>query len=208
MRNRFILTCGALVTAASMAAAQPPPVTQPPPSQPSRPQPQDPTRAPARTPDAQKPEAKLPIPGGRLTRSELKLTGCLQRAEAPSRDTSGDKPAGLAAGYTLIHATATPAEGDEPSAARGTKEYRLLPKNDSIDLGQHVGHQIEVVGNIDVGAVTPDRASTDTATSTSRPSGSTGVQTTPQTGQTPAPLVTVTVSSLKMIAASCTTPAP
>jgi hypothetical protein len=213
MRNAMLSVCG-VVMAAALAAAQPPPVTQPPPSQPTRPQPQDPTPVPAaKPPELQKPAPKAaePAPAGRLTRSDLKLTGCLQRAEetpGASRDT---KPAGdrapLAAGFVLRQATPTrTADMKETGTPTGAKEYRLIAKDDSVKFADHVGHQVSIIGQIALGE-TPGRTSTDTSTSSSRPSGSTGVET-PAAGAAPmVPAVTVTVSSLTMVSTSCSTPA-
>lgn len=215
MRNQWTMAmCGVVMTAA-LAAAQPPPATQPPASQPTRPQPQDPTPVPAaKPPELQKPQPKPdePAPAGRLTRSDLKLTGCLQRAEEAPGAARGTSAAGadratLSSGFVLRQATTTldkdMKEGTTPS---GSKEYRLLPKNDSIKLADHVGHQVSITGQVALGAP-PGQASTDTSTSASRPSGSTGVDTPAAGPTTAAPAITVTVNSLKMVSASCSTPA-
>ena len=214
MRTQWTMAvCGVVMTAA-LAAAQPPPATQPPASQPTRPQPQDPTPVPAKPPELQKPQPKPdePAPAGRLTRSDLKLTGCLQRAEeAPGAErgasAAGADRATLSSGFVLRQATATlDKDMKEGATQSGTKEYRLLPKNDSVKLADHVGHQVSITGQV-VLAAPPGQASTDASTSASRPSGSTGVGTPAGGPTTAAPAITVTVDSLKMVSASCSTPA-
>jgi hypothetical protein len=198
--------------ATTMAFAQPPPQTQP--------LPQDPTPVPAARPPAiDRPEPKLPqpAPAGRLTPSEARFTGCLQRAEETE---SGARAAGAAAragaesrlsgGYVLTQATTTRVKDAEKGgqAPPGTKEYRLVAKDDSIKLADHVGHQVELKGRITLDAGKSGPTSTESGTSTSRPSGSTGVSTAPPTGDAvAAPPVTLTVTSLKMVAPSCSTPA-
>jgi hypothetical protein len=197
--------------ATTMAFAQPPPQTQP--------LPQDPTPVPAAKPPAiDRPEPKLqqPAPAGRLTQSEARFTGCLQRAEetAPAARTDGAAPgaeARLSGGYVLTQATTTRAKDAEKGGPTppGTKEYRLVAKDDSIKLAEHVGHQVELKGRITLDAGKSGPTSTESGTSSSRPSGSTGVSTAPPTGEAvaAAPPVTLTVTSLKMVASSCSTPA-
>src|SRR5262245_60242906 len=106
MRAHWTLTLCGVVLVSSLAAAQPPP------AEPTRPQ--DPTPVPAPKPqELQKPQPKpdTPAPAGRLTRSDLELTGCLQRGEdtpGAARDAApGAAGAPLAGGYVLRQATAT-----------------------------------------------------------------------------------------------------
>jgi hypothetical protein len=215
MRTQWTMSVCGVLLASALASAQPPPATQPPATQPSRPQPQDPTPFPAaKPPELQKPQPKAdePAPAGRLTRSELKLTGCLQRAEetaGAARDATpaaGDR-APLAGGFVLRQATPTRSKDTKEPATASGKEYRLVAKNDSIKLADHVGHQVSIEGQVTLGEP-PAAASTDASTSSSRPSGSTGVDTPPSgKAATMAPAVTVSVSSLKMVSASCSTPA-
>jgi hypothetical protein len=189
MRNQWTMTLCGVLLASALASAQPPP------TEPTRPQ--DPTPVPApKTPELQKPQPKPdePAPAGRLTRSELKLTGCLQRGE----DTAGADKASLAGGFVLRQATPTPSKDmKETGTPAGTKEYRLVAGDGSVKLADHVGHQVSITGHIALSAE-PGATPTDKATSASRPSvGATAL----------APAVTVTVSSLKMVAPSCGTPA-
>jgi hypothetical protein len=216
MRTMTLL-CGLLLTA-TLASAQPQPQKQPP-----RPaQPQDPTPIPVPiplSPAGQKPDptSKEPMSAGsgksekndKSDKSEATATGCLQRAEEPSGAAS--ESGRLVGGYILKQATATRAK-EAPGGARGettatgTKEYRIVAGNDSIKLAAHVGHQVEVTGRISLDQPASP-TSTDTATSTSRPSGSTGVSTQPSTGAQPTmPPVTLSVTSIKMVASTCTTP--
>lgn len=209
MRTHWTMTLCGMLLSAGLASAQPPPV------EPSKPQ--DPTPVPAPKPDElQKPQSKpdTPAPAGRLTRGELQLTGCLQRGESPSDASRAAAPgaaaAPLAGGFILRQATPTrdksmKKEGGAP-ASQGTKEYRLVAKNDGVKLADHVGHQVSITGQIAVGAEPAGPASTDTSTSSSKPSGSTGVET-PAGGAPPmASAVTVSVSSLKMVSNTCSTP--
>jgi hypothetical protein len=208
MRNQWTMTVCGVLLASAFASAQPPP------TEPTRPQ--DPTPVPApRAPELQKPQPKPdePAPAVRLTRSDLKLTGCLQRGEETAGPVRGAAPAGadkapLAGGFVLRQATPTPSKDmKESGTPAGTKEYRLVARDDSVKLADHVGHQVSITGQVALGAES-GAASTDKATSASRPSGSTGVETTPPGGAAAlAPAVTVTVSSLKMVAPSCGTPA-
>lgn len=214
MRNHWTMSLCGVLTAATLAAAQPPPATQPPVSQPVRPQPPDPTPVPAKPPELQKPQPQPaePAPAGRLTRSELKLTGCLQRAEDTPGAARPASPAGdgapLVGGFVLRHATTTRSRDmKESGTPAGTKEYRLLAKDDSVKLADHVGHQVSITGQIALGGDAPGPASTDSATSASRPSGSAGVETPAAGAAAMAPAVTVTVSALKMVSNNCSTPA-
>jgi hypothetical protein len=219
MRNHWTMSVCGVLMAAAIAAAQPPPATRPPVSDPVRPQPQDPTPVPsAKPPELQKPQAKPaePAPAGRLTRSELKLTGCLQRGESPTAASPEASPAGdrapLASGFVLRHATPTRSDDMKESGASsgtpsGTKEYRLVAKDDSVKLADHVGHQVSITGQVALANETPGRASTDASTSASRPSGSAGVATPASGAAAISPAVTVTVSSLSMVSQSCSTPA-
>jgi hypothetical protein len=197
-----------LLTAA-LAFAQPQPQTQPP-----RPQtqPQDPTPVPDPKPPTGKPRPAPGTVGGELGsgNSEILVTGCLQRAEDPS---SGNKEsARLGGGFILKQATTAKSNdpGAAPNAASGSKEYRVVASRDSIKLAEHVGHQVEAKGRVTLQDEAANQASTDASVSSSRPSGSTGVSTVPPaTGATPAAasLVTLSVTSIKMISASCSAPA-
>jgi hypothetical protein len=80
-----------------------------------------------------------------------------------------------------------------------------MANDDPVKLTAFVGHQVEVVGRLSIDAAPPVRKGTDAATSASKPSGSTGVATVPETGQKVTPQVTLMVTSLKSIAGSCTT---
>jgi hypothetical protein len=198
--------CGLLLSV-TLASAQPQPQKQPPPP-PA--QPQDPSSVPA--PTVLKPEqkAKEPAPSGRIGRSDAKVSGCLQRAEEPGGTAS--EPARLVSGYILKQATVTrakeaPGEARGESGPTGSKEYRVVAGKDSIKLADHVGHQVEVTGRISLEGQTANPAATEAGTSASRPSGSTGVSASPSTGTSSAvPQVTLSVTSLKMVASSCTTP--
>ena len=192
---------GSLLLAATLAAAQPTPATRPP-------QPQDPTPVPETRPPITKPPAKPaePAPSGRLSKSEATFRGCIQRAPEKSEAAGNARgeAATLSAGYVLTHATTMLTRSPE-GAAQSSKEYRLMAKDDSIKLADHVGHQVEVVGRLSIDAAPPEHKSTDAATSSSRPSGSTGVATVPETGRSVTPQVTLMITSLKSIAPSCTT---
>ena len=212
MRNHWTLTLCGVLLASALASAQPPPV------EPARPKDPAPALAP-KPPDLQKPQPKpdVPAPAGRLTKSDLELTGCLQRAEAPAgarRDTASAGAAAappLAGGYVLRQATVArdkaTKEGAPPSpSTQGGREYRLVARDDSIKLGDHVGHEVTVKGEITLAAEPAAPTSTDSATSSSRPSGSAGVET-PAGAPAMASAVTVSVTSLKMVSATCSTPA-
>jgi hypothetical protein len=196
-----------VLLAATLASAQPQPQTQPP-----RPQPQDPTPIPDPKPTITKPgpSPQEPAGSGRLGGSgEIVVSGCLQRGEdtAPETKDSG----GISGGYVLKQATAKPDESSpQRSASRpGSKEYRVVTTRDSVKLAEHVGHQVEVKGRVTLQDRAPDRKGTDSSVSSSQPSGSTGVSTVPPaTGAPPAtaPPVTLTASSIKTIASSCSVP--
>jgi hypothetical protein len=209
IRRRTSFSIAGVLLAASLTSAQPPPVTQPP-LQPARPQPQDPTPVPAaKPPELTKPESMPPppAPAGRLTKSETKFSGCIQRAAATAAPEGATDGSRLSAGFVLTNATTTLAKDTKDGAPpAGTKEYRLVPDGDRIKLAEHVGHQVEVMGKISLADAAPSPTSTDAGTSSSRPSGSTGVSTPPSAAAVAAP-VTLTVTSLKMVSSTCSTPA-
>jgi hypothetical protein len=135
----------------------------------------------------------------------MKFTGCIQRALAPAAPEGAADGSRLSAGFVLKNATATLAKDTKDGAPpSGTKEYRLVPDGDRIKLAEHLGHQVEVMGKISLEGAAPSPTSTDASTSSSRPSGSTGVSGTPATMAAP---VTLTVTSLKMVSSTCSTPA-
>jgi hypothetical protein len=163
----------------------------------------------AKPPDLTKPESMppQPAPAGRLTKSDTKFSGCIQRAEASAAPEGAADGARLSAGFVLKNATTTLAKDAKDGAPpTGTKEYRLVPDGDRIKLAEHVGHQVEVMGKISLEGASASPTSTDASTSSSRPSGSTGVSSPPSAAATAAP-VTLTVTSLKMVSSTCSTPA-
>jgi len=196
-RSLTLVLCGWSLTA-TLAAAQPAPAKPP--------QPQDPTPVPAPAPPTvakPDPRPQQPAPAGRLTRGELTLRGCLQRDEAPTRGGEAER---LTGGFVLRQALIV-REDESSSAAKTEKaaarEYRVTTRNDSVKLGDHVNHQVEIVGRVSMENPAEPPASTEAGTSASRPSGSTGVATQPAGSQTPLP--TLNATSLKMLAATCST---
>lgn len=211
MRNTYLsMSLAGVLLAATLASAQPPS-----PVEPARPQPQDPTPVPDPKPPIAKPtpEPQTPAPAGRIGGdSELVVSGCLQRA-AVARDAAGQaspesrEGGSLAGGFVLKQASAKPAGGDAPSTAAGTKEYRIVAAGDAVKLAEHVGHQVQVTGRVTVENAPPSPSGTESSQSSSKPSGSTGVSVTPPPTGAAAPAVTLSVSSLKMVASTCSAPA-
>ncbi len=201
---RALTLAGSAVLVATLAIAQPQPPKQPP-------LPQDPLPAPPHKPmlEKEQPEPPTPPPGGRLGgSSELVLSGCLQLAPAgrPDSPSAGAESSPIAASYLLREALPVSKDGTRETTGSPGKDYRIVPDNNEVKLADFVGHQVKVTGRVNVQSQTPGRSATESGRSTSQPSGSTGVSSTPAPAPATPP-VTLTVSSVESLAAKCTTPA-
>ncbi len=172
-------------------------------------------------------------PGSTPATAAVTLTGCLVRADADGRVGSGAAATKGGGGFILRVGPGSTSTGSgstgAASAARtadsAPAEYQLVAKDAGTDLAAHVGHRIAVTGTLAAADLAPTPA--ESGVSSSRPSGSTGETTLPA-GAAPAdptapakgatadahhtrPKVpvrpTLTVTTLRMVADSCKSPA-
>jgi hypothetical protein len=201
---RLLTLAGTAVLTATLAIAQSQTPKQPP-------LPQDPLPAPPHKPMLEKehPDPPTPAPGLRLGgSSELVLAGCLQLAPTgrPDSPSAGAESSPIAASYLLREALPVSKDGTRETTGSHGKDYRVVAGSNDVKLAEFVGHQVKITGRVDVRSQTPGRTATESGRSTSQPSGSTGVSSTPAPAPT-SPPVTLTVSSVESLAATCTTPA-
>jgi hypothetical protein len=175
MGRHIIAACGALAIAGVTLAAQTPSPSQPPSPAPSA------------------------AAAGTVT-----IQGCLKPASGSASTgatgttgTTGAAGAGAAAQFLLTDAdiksgSATGAAGTTGAPRTGAMddEFVLRPESASVNLSQHLNHQVEVVGRMAPSGAT-----------TGAPTGTTG--TTGTTGAGAAAKPTLTVTSIKMLAAEC-----
>ena len=173
MGRHIIAACGALAIAGVTLAAQTPSPSQPPSPAPSAAQ------------------------AGTVT-----IQGCLKPASgsastgaAGATGTTGTT--GAAAQFLLTDAdiksgSATGAAGTTGAPRTGAMddEFVLRPDSASVNLSQHLNHQVEVVGRMAPSGAT-----------TGAPTGTTGTTGTAGAGAAAKP--TLTVTSIKMLAAEC-----
>jgi hypothetical protein len=177
MTRHLLGACGALAIAGVTLAAQTPSPSQPPPTSPQ------PTASAAGT---------------------ITVEGCLKPAGASAQTgttgTTGTAGAGAAAQFLLTDAMkkpggtsgATGTTGTTPPAGASAKdedEYVLRADSASVNLAQHLNHQVEITGR-----VAPAAAGAPAT-------GTTGAAGAPRSGAGDAP--TLTVTAVKMIAATC-----
>jgi hypothetical protein len=209
---RIGLWAGGVVLSTSVAFAQTPPSPQTPSSQ---------------TPSAQTPPSTAPTTTATdqatsTYGSPVTITGCVQQATGSS--------AGASAGFVLKNASgrgATSSSGASSSAPSSTspsatpssstmgQEFQLMPGSSSVQLADHVGHQVEVTGTFSSPSASPMTPSTTTGTAGST-SGTGTSSTTPgrpgstQPGQATSPsasnmstATSFTVTSVRMLSATC-----
>jgi hypothetical protein len=115
--------------------------------------------------------------------------------------TTGDT---TAAGGTTGGATTTPESG---AGKGGMNQVTLTTSASDVDLKAHVGHQIEVTGTPGRGAGSTAGGTTTGGTTaggtTTGGTGTGGTSTSGQTGQTGRGIRSLNVTSVKMIASSC-----
>ena len=188
MKKHILAACSALALAGVTAAAQ-------------TPSPSQPTTSPSAQPA-----------GGTIT-----VEGCLKPATGSASTGAGAATgttgtpgatgtSGAAAQYMLTDAetkgsgtaAATGTTGGT-SAARGAvneDEYLLRADSASVNLAQHVNHQVEIVGRLAPGAM--GGAASPTTGTPGTPGAPTGTRSGSASGHP-----TLTVTSVKMIAANC-----
>jgi hypothetical protein len=190
--------CSAVALCGTLAAQAPSPSTPPPSTPPSSsPQSSQPTPAPQGTPA---PESTQPT--GRSSSEmagQVTATGCLQRDSASSTASSPSSSAGAGGGFLLKNAKmggASPssagASSTEPtsrapgsmSGASGAKDINLMA-DASVNLSEHVGHQVMVTGRMAPAAAPAESAAP------SSPGASKGGS--------------FTVTKVSMISATCST---
>jgi hypothetical protein len=198
---------GGLMLSASVAAAQapPPPSPQPPSSQtPSSP-----------TPTAAPDQATSSTYGSPVT-----ITGCVQQATGSSAG-AGDgfvlRNASGRSGSSSSSPSSTYPSSTSPSSTSPStmgQEFQLMPGSSSVQLADHVGHQVEVTGTFGSPSASP--ASGTTTGTTGSPSGTGTSSATPgrpgstQPGQATSPsasnmgtTTSFNVTSVRMLSASC-----
>ena len=211
---RIGLWAGGVVLSTSVAFAQNPPSPQTPSSQ---------------TPSSQTPPSTAPTTTATTTDqatstygSPVTFTGCVQQATGSS--------AGAGSGFVLKNASgrgATSNSGASSSAPSSTspsatsssstmgQEFQLMPGSSSVQLADHVGHQVEVTGTFSSPSASPMTPSTTTGTAGST-SGTGTSSTAPgrpgstQPGQATSPSASnmststsFTVTSVRMLSATC-----
>jgi hypothetical protein len=196
-----IALCGTL-------AAQTPPPSNPPSSQPTTP----PTSQPATPPTSQpapSPQSSQPTtrPSSDVA-GQVTATGCLQRdSGASSSSTAPSSSAGAGAGGFVLKnakmgsagdstspssAGASPSDPSRPagSMSGASKDLRLMADS-SVNLAEHVGHQVMLTGRMDSSASPSSPSPSAAPPSSSSPSASSG-----KGG-------TFTVTKVSMISATC-----
>jgi hypothetical protein len=203
---RIGLWAGGVVLSTSVAFAQNPPSPQTPSSQ-------TPSTAPTTTATDQ---------ATSTYGSPVTITGCVQQA-------SGSSAGATSGGFVLRNAggrgaTSSGASSSAPSSTSPSstpasstmgREFQLMPGSSSVQLADHVGHQVEVTGTFSSPSASPMTPSTTTGT-TGSPSGTGTSSTTPgrpsstQPGQATSPSASnmgtstsFTVTSVRMLSATC-----
>ncbi len=198
-----------VVLAASMAFAQTPPTTQPA-------SPQTPS-----TPSTSSPTTSGDQSTSSSYGSPVTITGCVQRADSSASGTGGSgfvlKSTGSGSSSSSPSSgsptsSSTPSSTGSPSSPSSTtgQEYQLMAGSSSVQLADHVGHQVEVTGTMGSGAspsssgTTGSTSGTGTSSTTPSQPGST------QPGQATSPAAssmsagsTFNVTSVRMVSASC-----
>jgi hypothetical protein len=206
---RIGLWAGGVVLSTSVAFAQNP-----------APSPQTPS---SQTPSSTTPTTTATDQAISTYGSPVTITGCVQQATGSSAGASSG-------GFVLRNASgrgATSNSGASSSAPSSTspsstpssstigQEFQLMPGSSSVQLADHVGHQVEVTGTFGSPSASPMTPSTTTGT-TGSPSGTGTSSTTPgrpgstQPGQATSPSASnmgtstsFTVTSVRMLSATC-----
>ena len=200
-----------LVLSASVAFAQ-----TPSPSTPQTPSSQTPS---TETPSSQTPSTSSPATtaqSGSTYGSPVTVTGCVQQATGSS--------AGAGGGYVLRNSsgrgssssssTASSSTTTSPSASAAGQDVQLMAGSSSVQLADHVGHQVEVTGTYGSPSASPTSGTTTGTTGspsgTGTSSASPGRPGSTQPGQSTSPsasnMTTGTsfnVTSVRMLSASC-----
>ena len=170
MGRHIIAACGALAIAGVTLAAQTPSPSQPPSPAPSA------------------------AAAGTVT-----IQGCLKPASgsastgaAGATGTTGAAPQFLLTDADIKSGSASGAAGTTGAPRTGAMddEFVLRPDSATVNLSQHLNHQVEVVGRMAPSGAT-----------TGAPTGTTGTTGTAGAGAAAKP--TLTVTSIKMLAAEC-----
>jgi hypothetical protein len=153
--------------------------------------------------------------------SPVTITGCVQQVTGSAGASNGDFVLRNASGRgaTSSGATSSAPSSTSPSSAPASstmgREFQLMPGSSSVQLADHVGHQVEVTGTFGRPSASPMTPSTTTGT-TGSPSGTGTSSTTPgrpgstQPGQATSPSASnmgtstsFTVTSVRMLSATC-----
>ena len=202
------LWAGGVVLSTSVAFAQTP-----------APSPQTPS---SQTPSSTAPTTTATDQATSTYGSPVTITGCVQQANGSSAGaTSGGFVLrnGSGRGATSSGASSSAPSSTSPSSAPASstmgREFQLMPGSSSVQLADHVGHQVEVTGTFGSPSASPMTPSTTTGT-TGSPSGTGTSSTTPgrpgstQPGQGTSPSASnmgtstsFTVTSVRMLSATC-----
>jgi hypothetical protein len=122
---------------------------------------------PQAPPNVAEPHPDLPDPTAESEDAPVSLTGCLRRAKGEG-------------GSSMLTLVVSPEPAGDGSAAPKT-EYRVVAARPDLKLGDHVGHQVTLMGKLDVGSEDPSRRAPEPndLVPPTVPSGSTGVDTIP-----------------------------
>ena len=162
-------------------------------------------------------KAQQPTSSSRTSQptGNVTVTGCLQ-GDSASAGAAATAPAGSTSAsanrFVLANAKIATGAGGAPAATAGAEPPASRPgtassmpaagssyvlEGDSVELGKHLGHQVEVTGRIDSSASAGSSAGTTGSTS---PAPATGSSTASKSSSAEKLLV----QSVRMIAASCT----
>ena len=209
--TRTGLWTGGLMLSASIALAQAPP----PPS------PQTPS---SQTPSSSAPTTEPSQAASSTYGSPVTITGCVQQATSSSAGAGGfvlknssGRGATPNSGSSSSNPSSTYPSTTSPSSTSPStmgQEFQLSPGSSSVQLADHVGHQVEVTGTFGSPSASP--SSGTTTGTTGSPSGTGTSSATPgrpgstQPGQATSPsasnMATTTsfnVTSVRMLSASC-----
>jgi hypothetical protein len=154
--------------------------------------------------------------------SPVTITGCVQQATGSGAGASNGGFVlrnGSGRGATSSGASSSAPSSTSPSSTPASstmgREFQLMPGSSSVQLADHLGHQVEVTGTFGSPSASPMTPSTTTG-ATGSPSGTGTSGTTPgrpgstQPGQATSPSASnmgtstsFTVTSVRMLSATC-----
>ena len=186
--------CSAVALCGTLAAQTPP--QSPPPSYP--PPSPSPSNPPSGSPQSSQPTGRAPSDAA----GQVTATGCLQRdSSSPSASQSSSPAAG--GGFVLKNAkmggesssstSSSPASSADPSgrapgsmSSSASKDVQLMADS-SVNLSEHIGHQVMITGRMSGGSGAPADHQPSPSSSSATKGGS------------------FTVTKVSMISATCTT---